>query len=994
MLSGSKDGGGLSAEYYSADNYYAADEGTGESSQWSGKGADRLGLTGKVDNAAFNSLRQGQLPDGTPLDPSSKQNSGEHSPQAEKDGPAGKERTPGWDMTFSVPKSVSLMALVGKDERLIKAAEKAAATAMAYMESNATTRVREGRVVREVKTANLVTSRFTQHTSRKGDPQLHLHNYIHNLTWNQNKGQWQAVHSPSLFASKEATDRIFMASLREEARKAGYDVTPVDPHGNWEIKGVPTKVMEDFSKRRADIEQAAKATNAPLNRATMERLALITRPTKDQSKMPGNNTERWRAEAGGRNTRTLDALAGQARLKATTINPLLNSRPLQNAGKAVRSFINLLDPRPAWQKPAQGIDGKTALQRAISHTTENSAVMHNSDLITRAITFSHGDTSPTEILQAYSDALKSGELVEAEKYKPGHVTTSDILKAERDLINTVKDASPSWTALAGHDVAAQAEHHALSKDQKQGFRAMLDGTQRYALVQGFAGTGKSYMVQAAHATLQKHSPDTKLLVLAPLHRQVEELRDKAHATLSQGGKPPANFEAATIARFVTDMQALQSAGKDLPDMSNTHVVIDEAGLMGNKDAQALVSILENANAGRVVMMGDPKQKSAPSAGAPFIAMLKSGLKSARLDFIQRQKSANYLQAARLAATGKPGQALKAIGSALLETGKDSMEARAVAEWKSLPGALRSNALMVTTTRARRDEINGLIHEARLKDLSLTPEERLKGEGATHTTLVSLNLSETQRRHALGVRENHVLIFNRNLRAIGVTKGDQLKVLKADPRTGRMILLKADGTRVQYQAPGDKHARPHYDAFQEKSLSLHEGEKLVWTKSFPKHGDIKANTDTTIVRIDRSHITLRDDRGIEQTFERTDPRLAHLNYGYAHTSVAAQGTTANPVIAVAGAADRYAGDQAHNYVALTRVGGPDAKNEHLVYVTDDKAKLTQRLNMNRPIPDSALAHVKAEPAKEPPVDAKQPEPVLQSSRDMNTPSRELDMGREK
>nr|VUD33146.1 conjugal transfer nickase/helicase TraI [Raoultella sp. NCTC 9187] len=104
MSIGSVKSAGSASNYYTdKDNYYvigSMDE------RWQGKGAEALGLDGKVDKQVFTDLLKGKLPDGSDL-------------TRMQDG-VNKHR-PGYDLTFSAPKSVSVMAMIGGDKRLIDA---------------------------------------------------------------------------------------------------------------------------------------------------------------------------------------------------------------------------------------------------------------------------------------------------------------------------------------------------------------------------------------------------------------------------------------------------------------------------------------------------------------------------------------------------------------------------------------------------------------------------------------------------------------------------------------------------------------------------------------------------------------------------------------------------------------------------------------------------------------------------------------------------------
>lgn len=108
---------GQAASYYEADDYYAGD--VLSPSEWQGKGAEELGLSGDVGRDQFRDLLDGKVADqqlGTTRD--------------------GKlEHRPGWDVTLSAPKSVSIMAEVAGDRRLIAAHGAAVKTALAMSSS-------------------------------------------------------------------------------------------------------------------------------------------------------------------------------------------------------------------------------------------------------------------------------------------------------------------------------------------------------------------------------------------------------------------------------------------------------------------------------------------------------------------------------------------------------------------------------------------------------------------------------------------------------------------------------------------------------------------------------------------------------------------------------------------------------------------------------------------------------------------------------------------
>ncbi|EJW2751146.1 conjugative relaxase, partial [Escherichia coli] len=149
---------GSADNYYTdKDNYYVLGS-MGE--RWAGQGAEQLGLQGSVDKDVFTRLLEGRLPDGADL---SRMQDGSN------------RHRPGYDLTFSAPKSVSMMAMLGGDKRLIEAHNQAVDFAVRQVEALASTRVMTDGQSETVLTGNLVMALFNHDTSRDQEPQLHTH---------------------------------------------------------------------------------------------------------------------------------------------------------------------------------------------------------------------------------------------------------------------------------------------------------------------------------------------------------------------------------------------------------------------------------------------------------------------------------------------------------------------------------------------------------------------------------------------------------------------------------------------------------------------------------------------------------------------------------------------------------------------------------------------------------------------------------------------------
>ncbi|WP_164141857.1 conjugative transfer relaxase/helicase TraI [Serratia marcescens] len=233
-------------DYYThQDNYYvlgSMDE------RWVGQGAEALGLTGKVDVKDFVAVLEGKLPDGSDL--------------TRMVGNENKHR-PGYDLTFSAPKSISVLAMLGGDKRLIAAHNHAVEVAVREVEKLASTRVMEGGVSETKLTGNLVVALFNHDTSRDLDPQLHTHAVVANVT--QHDGKWQTLSSDtvgktgfieSVYANQVAFGQIYRHIMRQEVEAMGYKTKTVGPHGMWEADNMDS-VIDVFSKRSHAIDAAA-----------------------------------------------------------------------------------------------------------------------------------------------------------------------------------------------------------------------------------------------------------------------------------------------------------------------------------------------------------------------------------------------------------------------------------------------------------------------------------------------------------------------------------------------------------------------------------------------------------------------------------------------------------------------------------------------------------------------------------------------------------------
>jgi conjugative relaxase-like TrwC/TraI family protein len=231
-------------------NYWSRDR-QGHS-EWQGKLAEQWGLNGPVGNEHFARLTEGQHPHTEPQ-------LVRHQVSKTYEGKFGKEVTSvehraGWDATFSAPKSVSLTALVGGDERVREAHRESVRVALNELEKY--TQARIGNVHAPETTGKFVAATFEHDTARPVDgyaaPQFHTHAVIFNVTERDN-GQTRALQPQELFASQRYATSVYRSELAIRLQGLGYELER-GKHGQPEIKGYSKEYLEASSPRREQIK--------------------------------------------------------------------------------------------------------------------------------------------------------------------------------------------------------------------------------------------------------------------------------------------------------------------------------------------------------------------------------------------------------------------------------------------------------------------------------------------------------------------------------------------------------------------------------------------------------------------------------------------------------------------------------------------------------------------------------------------------------------------
>jgi conjugative relaxase-like TrwC/TraI family protein len=148
-----------------------------------------------------------------------------------------------YDFTISAPKSVSILAVVAGDDRLIEAHRTAVSETLKEAEPYAASRVRQARANEDRPTGNLALVVYHHDTSRELDPQLHTHAIAANLTYDGTEGRWKALQASEIYQRRAYLSEVYRNALAREVRALGYEVeSQRDSKGHdagFEIRGVP-----------------------------------------------------------------------------------------------------------------------------------------------------------------------------------------------------------------------------------------------------------------------------------------------------------------------------------------------------------------------------------------------------------------------------------------------------------------------------------------------------------------------------------------------------------------------------------------------------------------------------------------------------------------------------------------------------------------------------------------------------------------------------------
>ena len=847
-------------------------------SAWHGQGLAALGLKAgqKVSATMFETILRGHVP-GTNIRLGRKRD-GKH------------EHRPGFDITFSAPKSVSLAALLPTrkhprgDRGVLRCHDEAVKVTLDWIEE---TKIQTrgwdpatGRRPR-VKGHGLAAALFRHIASRNLDPQLHTHAVVANMTRDA-EGRWKSIEPTELHRNAILFGAYYRDQLARRLIAKGYSILPAMAGRvqSFEIAGYDRRLQAAFSTRRKQMEAYMDERGWDHSQAAAQIAALATR-----------------------------------KRKAEPLHAMLRTIWAARAGE--------LGEVPVMRRSRRGVSlpaAPSALEivgRAMEHLEERQSVFAAHQLEALALGHSPGRHTLEAIRDAIAWMVRDRHLVEATLRRADRSFVTDrALKAERAVIAAMKAGLREGMALADEEtVATHLAGAGLTEGQEEAVRTILLTPDRIVGVQGRAGSGKTTML----AHLRELTTGKRLVVgLAPSAAAARVLERET------------DMPARTLQWFLARCRAVDDAGPVIERLKARYrgavLLLDEASMVSTDQMKRLMRVAEELEVARLVLVGDRGQLRAVEAGQPFRLLQKAGMATAEMNEILRQREPKLRKAVNAVLEGEPGEAVELLGNSVHEVAWDELGQKAAETWLALDPETRSRTLLVAPTHELRAEINTAVRAA------LAAEGVLRGRTLRIDRLVGLGMTRAEKADVRNYREGDTVLFNQDMVNFRVKRDEPLTVTGIEE--DRVLLRHPDG-RPRHVVPQQGYVRYRLDVYETQPIEIRAGDRIRWTRNDRKRELINGEqSEVVAIGPDRVRFLRTDGRTFSLSHD--DTQLRHLDHAWSSTVHGVQGRTADGVIAVLDSGHGSLTDQSTFYVEISRA------RESAVVLTDNCEQLVEVL----------------------------------------------------
>jgi len=810
------------------ENYYT--QGDQIRGEWHGRLAEQWGLRGEVGEEHFQRLTEGQHPitgDQLVRHKAAREYVNEHGQKIRT-----MEHRAGWDATFSAPKSVSLTALVGGDERIREAHQQSVAVALDELERYVQARI-GGNLPAET-TGKWVAAKFEHDSARPVEgyaaPQLHTHVVFFNLTETEDGGTY-SLQPRELYKTQQYATAVYRSELAARLKGMGYEMER-GKSGQPEITGYSEAYLAASSPRRQQIEEHLAKENQRGADAAQIAAHKTRQPKLELSQQEMQERHQQMAEAfGNQPARAVEAAAER------------------------ESRIEQDSPRTTAQ---------SAVTFSKERNLEREAVFDERELLQDALRRSMGEATLTDVRAEFERRTRSGEFIGVEQKtgRPGRAfTTQEMLEYERDTITMMRDGQNKHEALVSTDTrrAVEKNHPRLSDSQRAAVEQILASRDQVTALEGVAGAGKTTSLSAVRQAADREGYAVE--GLAPTSRAAQKLAE-------------AGIESSTLQKHLTK-------GEDQNDGQKHLYVLDESSLAGTKQMNEFLHRLKADD--RVLLVGDTRQHQAVEAGTPYQQLQEAGIQTARLDEIVRQKDPALKEVVEQLSRGNVREAIEKLdlqGRVHEIPDRDERLKEIAREYAKQP----EGTLVVSPDNQSRTEINRMIHAEMQGTGQVDHRER-----NVRVLVARQEITGADRQWAEQYTQGDVVRYTKGSKIHGIEAGEYARVERVNAKENVVTVEKQSGEQVSY----DPRRLQGVTLYRETERSFAQGDRAQFTA--PSREQHVANRELgTIEKIDDAgNLQVRLDSGRTVAFNiKENP---HLDYGYAVTSHSSQGQTADRVL---------------------------------------------------------------------------------------------------
>jgi conjugative relaxase-like TrwC/TraI family protein len=772
-------------------------------------------------------------------------------------------RRVGYDFTYDCGKSISLYFELTQDARVLDAFNAAVAETQADLETEVKTRVRTGGANTVRVTGELLGASFVHHTARPMD---------------------DGIPDPQLHAHCF----VFNATWDEVEQKfKAIDIADIKRDASYHQAAFDSRFAMKLVEQGLAIDRTANGFElSGFDAATLDKFSRRADQIDQEAAKRGITDAAQKAELGARTRQKKEKGLSMSELRAEWNNRLSDDER-ETLGKVARGEVVSKSPE---------ISVTRSVDHALLHSFERDSVTSERRVMAEALKRGVGSVTVGQV----NEEVKREGIITREVDGQRLSTTWEVMSEEQRMIEFCRSGRGSCTPLAPQGRSAPNE--SLSAEQCAVASHVWGSMDRVIIISGKAGTGKTTLMKKVVAGIEES--DTKVWAFSPT------------SEASRGVQRSEGFESAdTVARLLVD--------KDLQAKVKESVIwVDEAGTLGVRQMAELCDLAARQEC-RLILTGDTSQHGPVVRGmAMRILQDQAGLESVSVVEIHRQK-AEYKTAVASLAQGDMAAGftkLDAMG-AIREIGDRGQRHKQIAADFLETLEARKTCLVVAPTHRESDAVTAAIRS------ELKAAGRLEENEKRFTRLVSLNLTEAERRDPVHYTAGQVVALNQNIR--GFNRGEQLAVLGRDEQ----------GVVQVRRSNGDCLPLPHsqadrFDVFRAQPIALAQGDSIRLTKngftSDKKHKlnngasyQVAGFTTSGDIRLNNGWVVAKS--------------YGHINHGYCSTSYSSQGKTVSRVIIAQGSESFPATSREQFYVSCSR-----GKDDVRIY-TDDKEALLEQVH---------------------------------------------------